>query len=275
MAGRSPSLPGGQRLRRYLRLLRIFWSATVQAELEYRLNFVSNALLSLFWLVWAALGVGVYFRFGETVNGWSYPELLVVMGWFFAVNGLRQAVIQPNLGRMTEYVRMGTLDFVLTKPVNSQFMVSFRHLGIYNLLDPLLGIGLMVAALIWRGEMVSVIDLVGWVVLGAGALSVVYALAVAIQSLALWAIGGEALDDLLQGVVEAGRFPVQMYRGFVRALLSFALPVAVMTTFPVEALLGRTTLKLVVVVTLVAAAALVGASLVWRLSLRHYRGASA
>ena len=97
-------------MRRYLRLLRIFWSATVQAELEYRLNFVSNALLSLFWLVWAVLGVGVYFRFGETVNGWSYPELLVVMGWFFAVNGLRQALIQPNLGRMTEYVRMGTLD---------------------------------------------------------------------------------------------------------------------------------------------------------------------
>jgi ABC-2 type transport system permease protein len=104
---------------------------------------------------------------------------------------------------------------------------------------------------------------------------VVYALAVAIQSLALWAIGGEALDDLLQGVVEAGRFPVQMYRGFVRGLLTFALPVAVMTTFPVEALLGRTTLRLVVIVALVATAALVGASLVWRLSLRHYRGASA
>lgn len=262
-------------MRRYLRLLRIFWSATVQTELEYRLNFVSNALLSVFWLVWAALGVGVYFRFGKSVNGWSYPELLAVMGWFFTINGLRQALIQPNLGRMTEYVRLGTLDYVLTKPIDSQFLVSFRHLGIYNLLDPLLGIGLMVAALIWRGEPVTPLNVAAWAVLGAAALSVVYALAVAIQSLALWAIGGESLDDLLQGVVEAGRFPVQMYRGFVRALLTFALPVALMTTFPVEALLGRTTPALIGGVALVAVGALVTASVVWRLSLRHYRGASA
>ena len=260
---------------RYWKLLKIFWSAALQTELDYRLNFVSNALLSVFWLVWAALGVGVYFRFGESVNGWSYPELLVVMGWFFAVNGLRQAVIQPNLGRMTEYVRMGTLDFVLTKPIDSQFLVSFRHLGIYNLMDPLLGIGLMVAALIWRGEPVGPFHVAAWTVLGAAALAVVYALAVGIQSLALWAIGGESLDDLLQGVVEAGRFPVQMYRGFVRALLTFALPVAVMTTFPVEALLGRTTPQLIFVVSLVAIGALLSTGLVWRLSLRHYRGASA
>jgi ABC-2 type transport system permease protein len=260
---------------RYAKLLQIFWSAALQTELEYRLNFVSNALLSLFWLVWASLGVGVYFRFGESVNGWSYAELLVVMGWFFAVNGLRQAVIQPNLGRMTEYVRMGTLDFVLTKPINSQFLVSFRHLGIYNLLDPLLGIGLMVAALFWRGEPVSPVQVAAWAVLGAAALAVVYSLAVGIQSLALWAIGGESLDDLLQGVVEAGRFPVQMYRGFVRALLTFALPVAVMTTFPVEALLGRSNPQLILVVGLVAIGALLGTGLIWRLSLRHYRGASA
>jgi ABC-2 type transport system permease protein len=176
---------------------------------------------------------------------------------------------------MTEYVRMGTLDFVLTKPINSQFLVSFRHLGIYNLLDPLLGIGLMVAALFWRGEPVGLVQVAAWAVLGAAALAVVYSLAVGIQSLALWAIGGESLDDLLQGVVEAGRFPVQMYRGFVRALLTFALPVAVMTTFPVEALLGRTTPHLIFVVSLVAIGAVLSTGLVWRLSLRHYRGASA
>ena len=45
-------------LGRYLRLLRIFWSNAVTTDLEYRVNFWSNAFLSLFWLVWAAAGIG-------------------------------------------------------------------------------------------------------------------------------------------------------------------------------------------------------------------------
>ena len=61
-------------------------------------------------------------------------------------------MIQPNLARMSEYIRFGTLDFLLTKPISSQFMVSFRHVGIYNWLDPILGFGLVAVALVRRGE---------------------------------------------------------------------------------------------------------------------------
>ena len=79
----------------------------------------------------------------------------MVMGLFFAINGLRQAIIQPNLARMAEYIRLGTLDFLLTKPISSQFMVSFRHVGIYNWLDPILGLGLVAFGLIRRGQPVT------------------------------------------------------------------------------------------------------------------------
>jgi ABC-2 type transport system permease protein len=70
----------GRDLRRYPRLLGIFWRSTFAVELEYRANFIANAALSLFWTVWAALGVRVFFRFSDTVAGWTYRELLVVVG---------------------------------------------------------------------------------------------------------------------------------------------------------------------------------------------------
>ena len=261
-------------MRRYLHLLRIFWGNTLATELEYRTGFWANAGLSLFWLVWAALGAGAYFQFTPTVRGWSYNELLVVMGLFFAMNGVRQAVIQPNLARMSEYIRLGMLDFLLTKPISSQFMVSFRHVGIFNWLDPILGFGLIAVALARRGEPISVAGMAAFAVLAVTGIAVMYAAALAVQCLAVWAIGAEGLDDLIEGMVEAGRFPVQMYRGIVRALLTFVIPVAMLTTFPADALLGRGSWRLVGVAVGVAVVLLVATSRLWIWSLRHYTGAS-
>ena len=152
LAAGPSEVSGGGRMNRYLRMLKIFWGNALSTELEYRAAFWANAFLSLFWLAWASLGARAYFRFAESVRGWTYYELLVVMGLFFAINGLRQAIIQPNLSRMAEYIRLGTLDFLLTKPISSQFMVSFRHVGIYNWLDPILGLGLVVFGLVRRGR---------------------------------------------------------------------------------------------------------------------------
>ncbi|HKX74712.1 MAG TPA: ABC-2 family transporter protein [Acidimicrobiia bacterium] len=262
-------------MRRYLRLLRIFWGNTLSTEMEYRAGFWSNAALSLFWLAWAALSVRAFFRFSDSIQGWTYDQLLVVMGLFFAINGLRQMLIQPNLSRMSEYIRMGTLDFLLTKPVSSQFMVSFRHVGVYNWLDPLLGLGLVVFALARSQRPLGLTALLAFSLLSLAGLAVVYAISLMVQSLAIWAIGSEGLDDLIQGMVEAGRFPVQMYRGVVRALLTFVIPVAMLTTFPAQALVGEVAMPVIVNVTLVAVALLWISARIWRLALRHYSGASA
>ena len=260
---------------RYLRLLRIFWGNALTTELEYRAAFLANGLLSLFWLGWAGLGARAYFRFTDSVRGWTYEELLVVMGLFFAINGLRQAIIQPNLARMAEYIRLGTLDFLLTKPISSQFMVSFRHVGIYNWLDPILGLGLVIFGLVRRGQPVPVIGVAGFLVLGFAGVAIMYALALAVQCLAIWSIGAEGLDDVIQGMVEAGRFPVDLYRGMVRALLTFIIPVALLTTLPAQALLGRSSPKLIGIALLVAAGLLWISSRLWTWSLRRYAGASA
>jgi ABC-2 type transport system permease protein len=40
---------------------------------------------------------------------------------------------------MGDYVRRGTLDFLLTKPVDAQLLVSLRHLNVQNLTHPVLG----------------------------------------------------------------------------------------------------------------------------------------
>lgn len=264
----------GEGARRYARLLGIFYKNTLANELEYRLNFWSNLGMSLFWLFSAAFSVRVYFIHAESIAGWRYEELLIVMGLFFTMNGYRQMVLEPNLSRMSEYVRLGTLDYILTKPLDSQFLVSFRNLGIYTLGDPLLGLGLVGFAL-WRlGRAPSAADLLQFALLLVAGAVLLYSLNLTIQTLTIWLVSLREADTIVQGVLETGRFPVTFYQGWLRAFLTFVIPVAFMTTFPAQALLGRLAPWVTPAALLLAALGLVAASWFWRYALRYYSGAS-
>ena len=259
---------------RYLRLLGIFWRAALSTELEYRVHFLSNVVMSMFWVVWAGLGVSVYFGFTESVAGWTYPELLVVVGLFFAVNGFRQAVFDPNLRRMTEYVRTGTLDFLLTKPVDAQFMASFRHVRVQNLLDPLIGLGLTVVGLVLAGRGVGPGEIGAFGVTIGVAVLVLYALTLASMAVAIRLVSSEGIGEVTFAFVEAARFPVQLYRQPLRTILT-VVPVAFLTTLPAEALLGRLEPVWLLAGPAVGVSSVLAASLGWRAALRGYCGASA
>src|SRR6266550_918540 len=103
---------------RYFRLLKTFYKNALMAELEYRTNFVVNILTTLFWLFWSVVGLQVYFTHTDKIGGWSYDEALIVIGIFTAATGFMEAFLLPNIVEIGNHIRLGTLDFVLTKPIN-------------------------------------------------------------------------------------------------------------------------------------------------------------
>ncbi len=266
----SHQTPG---LSRYPRILGICWRAAVSTELQYRANFVTGIVVSLFWMVWAAVGVLVYFQFAGQIAGWNYPELLAVIGLFFALNGLRQAVLQPNLERMTDYVQRGTLDFLLTKPVDAQLLVSLRQLNVGNLPDPLLGLALSAGGVVASGHRVTWGDAGAFVLALGSSVLLLYALMLALMALAVHLVGADELDSLSFAAVELARFPVDFYRDPVRTVLT-VIPVALLTTVPAQAILGRLDAVTLTVTPAAAVGCLALAIVLWRHALRRYSGAS-
>ena len=270
-AGVPADVPGG--VGRYVRILAICWRAAVSQQLEYRADLVAKTLMSAFWLAWAAVGVSVYFRFTGSVAGWSYAEVLVVVGLFFTVNGLRQAFLDPNLDLVHEYVRRGTLDHVLTQPVDSQLLVSLRHVGMANLADPVLGLVLTGVAVHLSGQVPGVTDVASFLLLLLAGLVLMYAMVLGLMCLAVLLVGADDLGSVSFSVVELARFPVQAYRQPLQTVL-LVIPVAFLTTLPAQALLGRLEPVMLLVAPAVASAAVAAASLGWHRVLRRYTGAS-
>jgi ABC-2 type transport system permease protein len=73
---------------RYLRLLVVQLRASVLLALQYRLDFVVDGVMSLFWTGTALVPLMVLYQQRTSVAGWTWPEALIVVAWFTCLRGV-------------------------------------------------------------------------------------------------------------------------------------------------------------------------------------------
>jgi ABC-2 type transport system permease protein len=165
----------------------------------------------------------------------------------------------------------GTLDFVLLRPINTQFLVSLREWRLLALFDMLLGFAVIGVA----GARIELAlgQFVAFVVALLAGLLTLYAVFLLFTSLMFWS-PGFLFTWVFNGLFQMARYPVGIYPGFLRLVLTWVVPIGVMTTVPALAFTGEAPGWLLVAVAVFAAAVFVGASRVFRLALRRYASAS-
>ncbi|HVR29991.1 MAG TPA: ABC-2 family transporter protein, partial [Thermoanaerobaculia bacterium] len=224
---------------RYPRLLALQARASLLVALQYRLDFFLSFSLGVFWSLSALVPLLVLFQIREGVAGWTWPEALLVASFFLMVKSVLSTVIQPSAVAAVEQIRLGTLDFVLLKPADSQFLVTTSRLELARSSDFLAGFALMVVALVQRGEPVTAAGIMTATWLFASGVLILYSLFVIVLSMAFLFVKIDNLSYLMSSIFDAARWPASVFRGALALLFTFVVPLAVMTTYPALALLGR------------------------------------
>lgn len=258
---------------RYLHLVVIQARASLLLALQYRLDFFLQFGIAIFWSASTLVPLWVLFTQRPGVAGWTWPDALVVVGFFLALKGVLATVIQPAVVQAVEHVRNGTLDFVLLKPADSQFLVSTSRLDLARLADLAGGVLLIGFALWRRGEPVGVGGVALSLLLFLGAVAILYSLFVFVLSLAFYFVKIDNLSFLLSSVFDAARWPSTVFRGVLALFFTFVVPLAVMTTYPALALFGRIDAGRVAIALGIAASFLVLSRLAWRRSVKQYTSA--
>jgi ABC-2 type transport system permease protein len=256
------------------RIVAALWRLNLAEELQYRANFFASVLGTLFAIGTALLTLAVFFRHTARLGGWDYWEVVVLLGVFNALTGLIEAVLRPGIGELASEVRSGHLDLVLSRPVDPQAFVSLRRLDIWRLTDVALGLGLAAYALHRLGHVPSALELATFSVAFVSAAIVVYAIWVALMSVAFWVVAVENLAVLFDALYEGARYPVSAYPGALRFLFVYLVPIAWTTTIPASTLTGRLGPEMGLAAAVVALLAFVLARLLWLQALKRYTGAS-
>ena len=258
-----------------MRLALVFLRLGALNELQYRVNFFVAAFQALL-----AVGVGLavltlVYSHTASLNGWSESELLVVLGVQLLLGGVVTTAIQPNMQQLTDDVRQGKLDFVLTKPEDAQTLVSLRLVRIWQSADVVSGAIIVafgaskVGGGLGAGRALAFVGLLG---LGAFLL---YCFWLILATWSFWIVDMWFLGNLWDGVYQTGRFPIGIYPGWLRYSMTYLIPIGFAVTVPAEVLTTRlhwTTAGVAIGFAVVLAGF---TRWFWRFGLRRYSGASA
>lgn len=259
-------------MKKYLRVLRLFWGTAIASELEYRANFILATISSIGNLAGSLFGVFLFYRTGYSFAGWKWEEALIVLGVFTLLQGFSSTFLVPNLNRIVDRIQQGTLDFVLLKPISSQFWLSTNTISPWGLPDLLFGLFIIGYA----GNRLALPAsnyLIGTIPLILG-IAIVYSLWFILGATSVWFVKVYNATEVLRGLLEAGRYPMVAYPAAYRFFFTFVVPVAFLTTIPAQTILGRIEVNWLIGAAILAALLLLASNRFWRFALRFYTSAS-
>ncbi len=263
-----------KRVFRYLSLWKVFVANSLALELEYRAAFIGQIVIAITQTAWQLVAIWVFFVHRDHLGTWTMWEAVIVLGLYIFFDGTIEMFFRPNLERIVEHVRLGTMDFILLKPIDSQFLATTRHIHFRHVGDVVAGLGVAVYAL-WRlnvePRLMSIAAFI--VLLFAGGI-ILYSLLLVLVTFSFWFVNVTNAIELIWSVYEAGRFPIDIYPQGIRWVLTFVIPIAFITTVPAEALLGRISPRSALTAMMMAVFSLIVSSLFWRYATKHYTSAS-
>lgn len=265
----------------YLRVLAMFVRNSLVREMSFRGNFLIEVVTRAFWFAAQIVMFDLIYRNVRTVNGWERYEFFAFMATGMMINTLIEAFFMPNCANFSELIRKGNLDFVLLKPIDTQFLISFEKLDLGSLSHLLFSGSLLVYSLVQLGRPISPTQVVMYLGLIAVGVAFFYSLMIILASTSVWLGRNQGLYDFWFYITIFARYPRSIYAGsrageLLSLVFSYVLPILLVVTVPAEVIVDKL-LAPSWIAWITFAAAIFGLFIsraVFQWSLRHYRSAS-
>ena len=242
--------------------------------MEFRSNFFLWFILQVVWVIIQAGMIGLYFNFTDNISGWTKPQVFLLIGLFRVIEGIYHVFFHMNLMNFPENISSGNLDFYLTRPVNSQFLVTTRYHSPDEIGTLFTGMGLVWYALIQLKYSLSVILLVKLLVLVAFGLLALYSVMLILSSLAFIFTRMTALFSIWVVVSKTLRVPINVLTRDSIIGNTLLLPLLIIVTIPSQIILTRSDISVFIIEIFSSIAMFILATKIFYLCLRRYSSAS-
>lgn len=260
-------------MRRYWQIYRTFIVSSFARELEFRANFFAKILQNAIWICFFILMLLAVYRNTDSVAGWSRADSFVLAATIFIMTSIGTAIFM-SITEIPQQVRQGTLDFVVTKPIDSQFWVSARRFNFDKAGTLVAGFAMMAVGLVQAKAHPGVAEWTAFSILLLSSLSIYYAVSLMLMTTGIWLVRVDNLWVMIESMTEVARFPVDIYGMSIRRFLTYGLPLAFIATIPASQLIHGADWGMVALGSAWALVFLVVARAFWKFAMRHYTSAS-
>lgn len=258
---------------RYFKLYKSFIKNCLVREMEFRLNFIIQTIIYLLWAGMAYASIFLIYNQVDLIGSWDRNRMLLLTSVFGFTNAIFGATLQRNINKLPRYIRSGDLDFMLSKPLNTKFLVSTRYFTFTHTFRLIVYLYLTYKlTFIINPNLTFTQMLIGLFLIITGLLGM-YSFLFMINCIAFWKPRVWNLFAIVNQMKNLADRPSDIFRGFLRLLVN-SLPIAAFATIPTKFLLGEGSVNLFFVAIAASLTFFLLSQFIWNQGLKQYESAS-
>ena len=265
---------GYLKIKKYIKIYSLFFYTSLASELEYKTNVIIDFITAILSLIGSIFLLTIFFQNTSNIGGWEFRQALIIQGIYTILNGITNTWFNPNLTEIVKHIREGTLDFVLLKPVDSQFLISFKKISPSGFLEIILGFSLLLYCIKINQINMHLSFLLLCLITVFCSIFILYSLWFLISTTTIWFVKTWNATEVLRSFLYIGRFPLNSFSFSLRIFFSTFIPLAFITTIPSEVFLGLAQFWKILLEIIVSGIFLIFSRRFWLFALKYYTSAS-
>lgn len=230
----------------YARVWGTFFRNSLVREMTFRSNFIITVITRAFAFVAQLALFEIIYRSVPSIAGWSRYEYFAFMSTGMLINAFIESLFMPNCAAFSEKIRTGNLDFVLLKPIDTQFLVSFEKVNLAMIGQIVLSTSLLIYSISQLPDVnVTLLNVFFYIMMIGVGVGFFYSMMIVLASTSVWLGRNQGLYDFWFYITIFARYPMGIYSGspsgeVLRFAFSYILPILLVVTVPARLLLSKT-----------------------------------
>ncbi len=215
-------------------------------QMEYKFNFIAGGTFELIWMIMYIIFIEVLFIHTENINGWNRYQMFLLTFQGGLMDSIFTFCIVPGLRRLPEMINMGTLDFILLKPINKRFNISFNEFDIPQIKNILINIFGIIYCIGKLKIEVRPINFSLYLLLSVNGFLIIYSIMFILMSLAFWFVRMDMVMGIGSELITIGNKPMSIYPSVIQKILTYIIPILCCFNFPILYLVNSLEKKFII-----------------------------
>ena len=223
---------------KYINLWKTFFSNSLTRDMEFKANFIAGLIIDLMYYTSLYLFYHVIFQFTDSIGSFSKDIVIIFLIVTYMIDAFFEFFFSENISSFNQMIIRGNLDFILTKPVNSQFLLSLRYIGFNGLVSfSLLSILLIFLVNDYNQGDINIYNYCCFTISFLMGCIIWYCIDFMIHCLSFWLQNFSVSGWLSNNIKQFAMKPDTIYFGPLRKILFSFLPMALIASVPVRFLI--------------------------------------
>ena len=224
-------------VRRYLALWISFFNNSLSRDLEFKANFLGGLIVDIIYYGIQFFFFSIIYSYVDAIGIFKKEDVVIFLVVTFLADTFYMFFFSGNLFNLNNWMVKGDLDYFLLKPVESQFLVSFRYVKSYAIFSVLILTTMLTNLLINYPNPIGITNILSFIISFIMGIALWYSIDFIISSSCFWFKNFSVSGWLSHEIIKFSSRPDAIYTGLLRKILFSVVPMTLIASIPTRNLL--------------------------------------